>query len=119
MLRRLALVLAPLLAVGAIVAVLTRRPDTAMRVATGLVSHVLCSETFVAGLDPDRTFVETVATTPGVRLLRPGLRYEVDRSRRTVRTTLLGRFAMEAAYHDGVGCTMAVSYTHLTLPTSD
>jgi hypothetical protein len=108
MLRRLALVLAPLLAVGAIVAVLTRRPDTAMRVATGLVSHVLCSETFVAGLDPDRTFVETVATTPGVRLLRPGLRYEVDRSRRTVRTTLLGRFAMEAAYHDGVGCTMVL-----------
>jgi CubicO group peptidase (beta-lactamase class C family) len=47
-----------------------------------------------------------VATTPGRRLLRPGLRYEVDRSRRTVRTTLLGRFAMEAAYHDGVGCTM-------------
>ena len=52
MLRRLALVLAPLLAVGAIVAVLTRRPDTAMRVATGLVSHVLCSETFVAGRWP-------------------------------------------------------------------
>ena len=80
MLRRLALVLAPLLAVGAIVAVLTRRPDTAMRVATGLVSHVLCSETFVAGLDPDRTFVETVATTPGVRLLRP-VRREDDHPR--------------------------------------
>jgi len=106
MIRRLALGLVLLIAVGAITAVLLRRPDIAVRVATGLVSHTLCSETFVAGLDPDRTFRETVATTPGVRLLRPGLRYAVDRSRRTVRTTLLGRFGMEAAYHDGVGCTM-------------
>ena len=27
---------------------------SAVRVATGLVSHTLCSETFVAGLDPDQ-----------------------------------------------------------------
>jgi CubicO group peptidase (beta-lactamase class C family) len=106
MTRRLALTLGALLVAGALVAGLLLRPDTAVRVATGLVSHTLCSETFVAGLDPDRTFVETVATTPGVRLLRSGLRYEVDRDRRTVRTTLRGRFAMVAAYHDGVGCAM-------------
>ena len=106
MTRRLALAGGVLLAAGALAAVLVLRPDTAVRVATGLVSHTLCSETFVAGLDPDRTFAETVATMPGVRLLRPGLRYEVDLRSRTVRTTLLGRFAMVAAHHDGVGCTM-------------
>jgi hypothetical protein len=104
--RRLALASGVLLGAGALVAVLLLRPDTAVRVATGLVSHTLCSETFIAGLDPDTTFAETVATTPGVRLLRPGLRYEVDLRSRTVRTTLLGRFAMVAAYHDGVGCAM-------------
>lgn len=36
------------------------RPDRAIRVGTGLVSHTLCSATFVSGLDPDLVYAEAV-----------------------------------------------------------
>ena len=101
--RRLSLILLLLVAAGVVAAGLVYRPGTAVRVATGLVSHTLCSETFVAGLDPDQTFAETVRTMPGIRRLAPWLRYQVDRTRREVRTTLGGRFEKRAAYHEGVG----------------
>jgi hypothetical protein len=104
--RRLPLALLLLLAAGAVAAGLAYRPGTAVRVATGLVSHTLCSETFVAGLDPDQTFAETVRSMPGIRRLAPWLRYEVDRAKREVRTTLAGRFEARAAYHDGEGCSL-------------
>ncbi len=104
--RRLALILLLLLAAGVVAAGLVYRPGTAVRVATGLVSHTLCSETFVAGLDPDQAFAETVRTMPGIRRLAPWLRYQVDRTRREVRTTLGGHFEQRAAYHEGVGCSL-------------
>ena len=37
------------------------RPDRAMRVATGVVAHNVCSKTFVSGLDPQTVFTETIA----------------------------------------------------------
>src|SRR2546430_12492204 len=46
--------LAALLAAAAIY-----RPDRAIRVATGLVAHNVCSKTFVSGLDPQTVFAET------------------------------------------------------------
>ena len=104
--RRLSLILLLLVAAGVAAVDLVYRPGTAVRVATGLVSHTLCSETFVAGLDPDRTFAETLRTMPGIRRLAPWLRYQVDRTRREVRTTLGGHFERRAAYHEGVGCSL-------------
>jgi CubicO group peptidase (beta-lactamase class C family) len=104
--RRLPLLLLLLAAAGVAAAGLVYRPATAARVATGLVSHTLCSETFVAGLDPEQTFAETVRTMPGIRRLAPWLRYEVDRTTREVRTTLGGHFERHAAYHEGVGCAL-------------
>jgi CubicO group peptidase (beta-lactamase class C family) len=104
--RRLVLVLVLLVVAGLVAAGLALRPGKAVRVATGLVSHTLCSETFVAGLDPDQTFAETVRTMPGVRRLVPLIHYRVDRTGREVSTTLGGRFEMRAVYHDGVGCAM-------------
>ncbi len=104
--RRLALALLLLVAAGMVAAGLVYRPGTAARVATGLVSHTLCSETFVAGLDPEQTFAETVRTMPGIRRLAPWLRYEVDRTKREVRTTLGGHFERRAAYHEGMGCSL-------------
>jgi CubicO group peptidase (beta-lactamase class C family) len=104
--RRLSPIFLLLVAAGVVAAGIVYRPGTAVRVATGLVSHTLCSETFVAGLDPDQTFAETVRTMPGIRRLAPWLRYQVDRTRREVRTTLGGRFEKRAAYHDGVGCSL-------------
>src|SRR3954469_5575416 len=45
------------------------RPDRAIRVATGLVAHNVCSKSFVSGLDPDTVFAETTERA-GIRLLR-------------------------------------------------
>ena len=35
------------------------------KVATGFVADVLCSETFVSGLDASRNFTETIDAMPG------------------------------------------------------
>ena len=104
--RRVALAVLLLVVAGLAIAAAVFRPGKAVRVATGLVSHTLCSETFVAGLDPDQTFAETVNTMPVIRRLVPWLHYRVDRAARDVSTTLGDRFEMRAVYHDGVGCTV-------------
>jgi hypothetical protein len=62
------------------------RPDRALRTATGMVAHDLCSETFVAGLDPQQTFDESIAPRPGMRMPTWALRYEVDRAKGETRT---------------------------------
>jgi hypothetical protein len=54
------------------------RPDRALRVATGVVAHDLCSKTFTSGLDPEMVMAETV-TRSGIRRLKWVLRYRVDR----------------------------------------
>ena len=36
------------------------RPDRAIRVATGAVAHIVCSKSFVSGLDPQTVFAETL-----------------------------------------------------------
>ena len=82
-------------------------PDKALRVVTAFVSHTLCSETFVAGLDPDQTYRETFGDWPVVRRLLPAVRYEVDRAHREVRAKLAGAFASRAVYRDGLGCVQA------------
>ena len=76
----------------AVAAVFIFHPDRALRVATGMVSHTLCSETFVVGLDTDQSFAETFRSMPGMRRIAPLLRYEVDRRRRSVTATLAGGF---------------------------
>ena len=60
------------------------RPDRAIRVATGFVAHTVCSKTFVSGLDPQTVFAETV-DREGIRRLRWGLRYHLDRAKRNCR----------------------------------
>ena len=59
------------------------RPDRAIRVATGVVAHNVCSKTFVSGLDPQTVFSETIERD-GLRRLRWLLRFKVDRTARTV-----------------------------------
>lgn len=74
--------------------------------ATGLVSHTLCSDTFVSGLDPIRVAAETLPGMPGVRRLLPLLRHHVDRSRREASASVAGLFASRAVYRPGMGCTL-------------
>jgi CubicO group peptidase (beta-lactamase class C family) len=79
------------------------RPDRAIGVATGFVAHNVCSKSFVSGLDPQTVFAETV-DREGIRLLRPVLRYRLDRAAGTVDASLAGLFGSRAAFHDGFGC---------------
>jgi hypothetical protein len=93
-----ALALAALLASAAIF-----RPDRAIRVATGFVAHNVCSKTFVSGLDPQTVFAETTDRT-GIRMLRWGLKYQLDRAGKIIDASLAGLFGSRAAFHDGFGC---------------
>ena len=95
-----ALVLAALAAAAAIF-----RPDRAIRVATGFVAHNVCSKAFVSGLDPQTVFAETT-DREGLRRLRWGLRYSLDRAGKTVDASLLGWLDSHAVFHDGFGCVL-------------
>ena len=83
----------------------TYRPDRAIRVGTAVVADVLCAKTFVSGLDPQAVFAETMER-PGIRRLRWGMRYRIDRTDGTVDVSVLGLFATRAAFHDGFGCVL-------------
>jgi hypothetical protein len=83
--RKLLLITFLLAATACVAAIVVFRPGKAARVATGLVSHTLCSETFVTGLDPARTFAETLQSMPGIRRLIPVLRYQYQSRRQRLR----------------------------------
>lgn len=74
------------------------------KVATGFVANILCSSTFVSGLDPDRVLAETTAAMPGTGLITWALRASVDRARKDVSVTLLGLGRSHAVYRQGFGC---------------
>jgi CubicO group peptidase (beta-lactamase class C family) len=81
------------------------RPDRAIRVATGYVAHNVCSEAFVSGLDPQTVFSEATDRA-GIRRLRWGLNYLLDRTGQTVDASLAGLFGSRAAFHEGLGCVL-------------
>lgn len=76
-------------------------------VATGFVAAILCSETFVSGLDPGRNFAETTDAMPGTGLIAWAMDYQVDRIRKDVTVTLFGIGRSHAVYREGLGCTLA------------
>ena len=79
------------------------RPDRAIRVATGVVAHNVCSKTFVSGLDPQTVFAETVERD-GIRRLRHVMRLRVDRSTGSVDVSAAGLFGSRALFREGFGC---------------
>ena len=81
------------------------RPDRAIRVATGVVAHNVCSKTFVSGLDPQTVYSETTERA-GIRRLRPLLRWQVDRTAKTVDASAAGLLGSRAAFHEGLGCVL-------------
>ncbi len=56
--RKLFVILAATTALGALIVGAARAHDLP-KVATGFVADILCSETFVSGLDPARDFIAT------------------------------------------------------------
>jgi len=81
------------------------RADRAIRVATGVVAHNVCSKTFVSGLDPQTVFSETMERD-GLRRLRHLLTFHVDRAAKTVDASVAGLLASHAVFHDGLGCVL-------------
>jgi CubicO group peptidase (beta-lactamase class C family) len=101
-----------------IVSCATYRPDRAIRVATGFVAHNVCSKAFVSGLDPQEVFAETTDRA-GIRLLRWGLKYNLDRIGQTVDTSVAGLLRSRAAFHEGLGCVLLHGPTEPYLLRSD
>jgi CubicO group peptidase (beta-lactamase class C family) len=101
--RRLLFILATTTALSALVLAVARARDVP-EVATGFVANILCSSTFVSGLDPDRVLAETTAAMPGTGLITRALHANVDRARKDVTVTLLGLGRSHAVYRQGFGC---------------
>jgi CubicO group peptidase (beta-lactamase class C family) len=94
------------------------RPDRAVRVATGVVAHNVCSKTFVSGIDPQTVFSETMERD-GLRRLKWAMTYRVDRGRNIVDASLAGTLGSRAAFHDGYGCVLLHGSVEPYLPRVD
>jgi CubicO group peptidase (beta-lactamase class C family) len=118
--RRLILVLATTTALSALALTAARARDVP-KVVTGFVAGILCSSTFVSGLDPDRVLTETTDAMPGTSLIMWALSTNVDRARKDVTVTLLGLGRSHAVYRDGFGCTLdhGDGVAELALPPPD
>ena len=101
--RRLILILAATTALGALALTAARARDVP-NVATGFLASVLCSGTFVSGLDPANVFSDTTSAMPGARLITWAMDYKVDRTTKDVTVTLFGLGRSHAVYRDGLGC---------------
>ena len=83
--------------------IVVRRPDIAVRSATGSVADALCAKTFVSGLDPQASFAE-IMDRPGIRRLKFGMRYQLDRAARKLDVSVAGLFATHTIFREGFGC---------------
>jgi CubicO group peptidase (beta-lactamase class C family) len=119
--RKLFLILAASTALSALALSAARARDVP-KVATGFVASVICSETFVSGLDPARVFSETTAAMPGAGLISWALDYRVDRARKDVTVTLFGLSRAHAVYRgEGLGCYLdhGGAVADISLPPAD
>jgi CubicO group peptidase (beta-lactamase class C family) len=82
----------------------TARPDSVLRIATGVISHTLCSEVFVSGLDAGTVYATDLKQRPGMRWVDWAVRYHVDTARQQVRATIAGDFESRAVHRTGRGC---------------
>jgi hypothetical protein len=89
---------------GALTGCADVQPFTAAHIASGSTSHALCSGLFLSGRDPDATYREEMRPDGGMVLVDWALRYDVDRARREVTTTIAGGFHSRAIYREGYGC---------------
>jgi CubicO group peptidase (beta-lactamase class C family) len=105
--KRMLFWVAGLIALLVIAAAVHWRPDRALRVASGLMAHSLCSAAFISGLDPQATADELVKPMlPG--FVGPLLRYHVDRTLKTVDASVAGLAPLRAAFTEGFGCRLVI-----------
>lgn len=119
--NKLILILAATTALGALALTAARAHD-APKVATGFVASVVCTETFVSGLDPERIVAETMSAMPGTGLIAWALQTRVDRVRKDVKVTLFGLGESHAVYRgEGLGCYLDHGgvATDISLPAID
>jgi len=119
--RNLFLILAASTALSALAFSAARARDVP-KVATGFVANVICTETFVSGLDPARVFAETTSAMPGTGLISWALDYRVDRMRKDVTVTLFGLGKSHAVYRgEGLGCYLdhGGAVADISLPPAD
>jgi CubicO group peptidase (beta-lactamase class C family) len=79
-------------------------PGRALQVASASTSQTLCAAVFVSHRDPDQAYREESRPTGGMGLVAWALRYEVDRDRREVRSSLAGAYPSRSVYREGMGC---------------
>jgi len=82
----------------------TSRSGNPFRVATGYISHVVCSYVFVSGLDAERVYAEEIDANPAFRGFKWALSHQVDQDKHEVRARALGGFETRSVYRDGLGC---------------
>jgi CubicO group peptidase (beta-lactamase class C family) len=85
----------------------------AAHVATAMTAHILCSQTFVAGKDPQRVFDHYVARAPGLVNVAGMLGYSINREAKAVEVTLAGGFRERAGFAPGRGCTVGAAQAPL------
>jgi CubicO group peptidase (beta-lactamase class C family) len=81
-------------------------PTLLLREASGATSQVICSGVFVSGLKPGEAYEAEQRPEPGMGAVDWALRYDVDRTRREVRTDIAGAFPSRSVFRDGRGCTL-------------
>jgi CubicO group peptidase (beta-lactamase class C family) len=118
--RRLFLFASSAIVLGSVGAGIAGARDVS-QVATGFVANLLCTETFVSGLDPSAIIAETTDAMPGTGLLTWAMTMQVDRAARDVTVSLLGTGRSHAMYRDGFGCTLdhGNGIALLTLPPTE
>jgi CubicO group peptidase (beta-lactamase class C family) len=84
------------------------RPAIALKVASGLVSHQICSSVFVSHLDASEEFREIVPTLGPLRYVA---RYDIDWQQRSVSARIAGMAYSHALYRQAEGCIVLVGIT--------
>jgi CubicO group peptidase (beta-lactamase class C family) len=87
------------------------------KIATGYISHVVCSYVFVSGLEPARVNEEDIADNPAFNGWHWAFHHEVDKAKREVRAWTRAGVESRAVYRDALGCLNVIGTRPPDAPT--